>query len=35
MEGIHGRGRYMGKKRKFEKCRRNFKEIQREDECRS
>ena len=34
IEGVYGRGRHMGKKRKFEKCRKSFKGIQREDESR-
>ena len=32
---VHGRGRYMGKKRDFEKCRGSLKRIQRKNECRS
>ena len=27
IEGVYGRGRHMGKKRKFEKCRKSFKGI--------
>ena len=33
MKRVHSRGRHMGKERKFEKCRRSFEGIQREDEC--
>ena len=33
MERVHGRGKHMGKGRKFEKYRRSFERIQREDEC--
>jgi len=34
MERVYGRGKHMGKGRKFEKCRRSFEGIRREDECR-
>jgi len=33
VERVHGRRRYIGKKREFEKCRRNVGRIQRKDKC--
>ena len=33
VERIHSRRRYMGKKRKFEKCRKSVRRIRRKDEC--
>jgi len=32
---VHGRRRYLGEVRKFEKCRGSLRRIQRKDECRN